>query len=148
MKLILGLFFVLGTILQLNAQVGDTIQKDVIKKDTLIRNFDSSQKDAMPVFNYKGMDFSEFIMENTNYPKDLKKKGLEAVITIRFIVEKDGSVSRVVCPDSSSIPMNKRAFMVEALRVVNLSNNKWKPGKRLGVDSVTVLQIPILFELE
>jgi protein TonB len=68
----------------------------------------------------------QFIYENLKYPEEDKKNNVQGTVLIRFIVEKDGSISNTTIKRSIS-----PSCEVEALRVLNMFP-KWNPAKQRG----------------
>ena len=80
-------------------------------------------------------------MENMKYPKQAMKEGIQGRVAVRFIVEKDGSISDVK-PILSVHPLLNK----EAVRVVK-SMPKWTPGKQNGKPVRVRFNLPIMFKL-
>jgi len=68
----------------------------------------------------------KFKAENVKYPQELKNLGVEGMVNVRFIVEKDGSVS-----DVRIIMGASPALDAEAIRVTKMMPS-WQPGKEKG----------------
>ena len=88
----------------------------------------------------------EFIYKNIKYPAIARENGVEGMVVITFVVEKDGSVTdaRVVRDIGAQCGQ-------EALRVVNLMNTKgikWHPGKQRGRSVRVQFNLPVRFKLE
>jgi protein TonB len=83
----------------------------------------------------------KFMVENIKYPPVAKESGITGVVSISFLVEKDGSVSNVKVVHGLGAGCNE-----EAIRVVN-KMTKWVPGKKHGKPIRTQIQIPIVFYL-
>ena len=82
-----------------------------------------------------------FIYENVKYPEKARDEKLEGTTVIRFIVEKDGSIS------NSKIVRNiEGGCGDEALRVVESMPN-WIPGKQNGKVVRVQFNLPIKFKL-
>ena len=79
----------------------------------------------------------EFLRENVQYPSNA-----EGTAIVRFIVEKDGSLTDFTILRSSG----NSALDEEALRVVKLMPN-WIPGKINGKSVTSYFHIPIKFPL-
>ena len=80
-------------------------------------------------------------MENIKYPEQAMKEGIQGRVTVRFIVEKDGSISDVK-PILSVHPLLNK----EAVRVVE-SMPKWSPGKQNGKPVRVRFNVPVMFKL-
>jgi TonB family protein len=83
-----------------------------------------------------------FIMKNIKYPSLAKEKGIEGTIVIRFIIEKDGSISfdedlgKVILRDPGG------GLGEEGLRVIKLMP-KWIPGRQDGKPVRVEFTMPI-----
>ncbi len=80
----------------------------------------------------------KFIMDNIQYAT---LKGEEGKVYVRFVVEKDGSISNVEIARGASPSLD-----AEALRVVKMMPN-WTPGKHRGKAMRTRVVVPIVFTL-
>lgn len=97
--------------------------------------------EVMPQFPGGQIAMLKYIMENIKYPKQAMKEGIQGRVTVRFIVEKDGSISDVK-PILSVHPLLNK----EAVRVVE-SMPKWSPGKQNGKPVRVRFNIPVMFKL-
>ena len=82
-----------------------------------------------------------FLQKNIKYPKSARKKGVQGVVYVTFIVEKDGSLSNIkilrgIHPDCDN----------EVIRVVKLFP-KWIPGKQKGKTVRVQFNMPVKFML-
>lgn len=98
-----------------------------------------------PEFKWKGMTIETFIKKNLRYPDSLSKKGISGYFVIQFTVDTAGSVSKVFCKDSVS--QAQQGLLDEAIRVILLSDGKWKPATVNGKKAKMQMRIPIRFEL-
>ena len=83
-----------------------------------------------------------FIYKNIKYPEAARTQGLQGTNIVRFIVEKDGSITNEEMIKSIGGGTNE-----ECLRVVK-SMPKWLPGKQRGVPVRVQFNLPIKFKLE
>lgn len=97
--------------------------------------------EVMPQYPGGQIAMMKYIMENMKYPEQAVKKGIQGRVTVRFIVEKDGSISNV-SPIHPVHPLLDK----EAIRVVK-SMPKWSPGKQHGKPVRVQLIVPIMFKL-
>lgn len=97
--------------------------------------------EEMPQFPGGQIAMMKYIMENMKYPKQAMKEGIQGRVTVRFIVEKDGSISDVR-PILSVHPLLNK----EAVRVVE-SMPKWTPGKQNGKPVRVRFNLPVMFKL-
>ena len=96
-----------------------------------------------PEFEGGNAGLEKFLEENLKYPKKLKRKGIEGKVFVQFVVNQSGgvedaSVLKGLAPEADS----------EALRVVKLSDGKWKPGKQAGRVVKAKYALPIRFALK
>lgn len=97
--------------------------------------------EVMPQFPGGQIAMLKYIMENMKYPEQAMKEGIQGHVTVRFIVEKDGSISDVKPVLSVHPLLNK-----EAVRVVK-SMPKWSPGKHNGKPVRVRFNLPVMFKL-
>ena len=97
--------------------------------------------EVMPQFPGGQIAMLKYIMENIKYPEQAMKEGIQGRVTVRFIVEKDGSISDVKPVLSVHPLLNK-----EAVRVVE-SMPKWTPGKQNGKPVRVRFNVPVMFKL-
>lgn len=97
--------------------------------------------EVMPQYPGGQIAMLKYIMENMKYPKQAMKEGIQGRVAVRFIVEKDGSISNVK-PILSVHPLLNK----EAVRVVK-SMPKWTPGKQNGKPVRVRFNLPIMFKL-
>ena len=97
--------------------------------------------EVMPQFPGGQIAMLKYIMENMKYPEQAMKEGIQGRVAVRFIVEKDGSISDVK-PILSVHPLLNK----EAVRVVE-SMPKWTPGKQNGKPVRVRYNLPVMFKL-
>ena len=136
--------------------------------DTLEGVFDVCEQ--MPTFPGGDAKLMEFIARNIKYPEVATKNGVQGRVLVKFIVEKDGSLSNAKLWDS---PKNSGTSMVvvtammpdkerqdaeahnagvqalrdEAIRVVN-AMPKWTPGRQNGKVVRCNFVIPVTYRLQ
>ena len=97
--------------------------------------------EVMPQFPGGQIAMLKYIMENIKYPEQAMKEGIQGRVAVRFIVEKDGSISDVK-PILSVHPLLNK----EAVRVVE-SMPKWSPGKQNGKPVRVRFNLPVMLKL-
>lgn len=97
--------------------------------------------EVMPQFPGGQIAMLQYLMKNIKYPEQAMKEGIQGRVTVRFIVEKDGSISDVKPVLSVHPLLNK-----EAVRVVK-SMPKWSPGKHNGKPVRVRFNLPVMFKL-
>ena len=117
---------------ELNTQIVDEVKTEAAP---------FSYVEQMPQFPGGEAALNAFLNNNIKYPQVASENGIKGRVTIRFVVERDGSVTDVTVYRGVHPALDK-----EALRVVGLIP-KWIPGKQNG-EPVRVYHIaPINFIL-
>ncbi len=89
-----------------------------------------------------GKDASDkYFKENLKYPPLAVQQGIEGRVIVRFIVNRDGSISDVSIARSADASLDK-----EALRLVE-NMPKWIPGKQSGKNVRVNFTVPVTFKL-
>ncbi len=101
------------------------------------------QVDEMPVFPGGDMEILKYIGNNTVYPDVAKKKGITGKVIIRFVVEKDCTVSEPTIIQSVDPELD-----AEAIRVIKTLPKFEKPAKNDGVAVRCFYMLPITFSLK
>ena len=123
-------------------------QKTVVAKDNHSVKKQIEQDSALDVCDqmpqFKGGDVAlmDFIRTSISYPKDAAEQGLQGRVVLRFIIEKDGTISNCEVLRSASLSLD-----TEALRVVN-SMPQWIPGKHKGKVVRVRYALPVTFRLQ
>lgn len=113
----------------------------IIDKTTADTSLPFLKVDEPPVFPGGEVEILNFIMSNTTYPRNARKKGIEGKVYLSFIVERDGSVSNAKVVRGIGGGCDE-----EALRVINSLPN-FLPGKHQGRLVRVQFNIPINFKL-
>ena len=85
-----------------------------------------------------------FINGNITYPKYERANDIQGNVYVKFIVEKDGSITNPVILKSVTGSKN---FDAEVIRIINKMPN-WKPGEHRGKSVRTNMALPIRFVLK
>ncbi|MBR6330630.1 MAG: energy transducer TonB [Bacteroidales bacterium] len=83
----------------------------------------------------------KYLGESIKYPDVARDNNITGTVIIRFVVEKDGSITKAAVAREIGGGCGK-----EALRVVN-AMPKWKPGKQSGKAVRTEFTLPVQFQL-
>ena len=97
--------------------------------------------EEMPKFPGGDEGLMKFIQENVKYPEKALKTGSQGRVIVKFIVEKDGSIS-----GAEVIKKVNEHLDAEALRVIN-AMPKWTPGKQKGKVVRAKFVLPVTFRL-
>ena len=84
----------------------------------------------------------KWLSSNIRYPEAAQQNDVQGRVTVKFVVEKDGSVSQAQIVKGVDKDLDK-----EALRVVN-KMPKWQAGKNNGVAVRSYFTLPVQFRLQ
>ena len=98
--------------------------------------------EQMPSFPGGGGTLINWLDNNIQYPETAKEMGVQGRVIVKFIVEKDGSISNAKVSRSLDTDLDN-----EALRLVK-SMPKWNPGKQNGTEARVRYSIPVNFRLQ
>ncbi len=85
--------------------------------------------------------FFVWLTKNIKYPEVAKQANQQAVVSITFIINSDGTVDDIKIKESKN-PI----FEAEVLRVVR-TMGKWKPGIQNNKPCKSLIEIPVVFSL-
>ncbi|MBP5679661.1 MAG: TonB family protein [Bacteroidales bacterium] len=98
--------------------------------------------EKMPQFPGGDTELMAFIRDNVKFPKECLDKGIQGRVVVRFIIEKDGSIS-----DTEILRTPDDRLSTEAIRVIK-SMPKWTPGKQRGQVVRVSYVLPVTFRLQ
>lgn len=85
---------------------------------------------------------AKWIAEHLRYPAVAQENGIQGRVIVKFVVEKDGTITRPVVVKGVDKDLDR-----EAVRLVK-SMPKWKPGKNNGEIVRTYYYLPVTFKLQ
>ena len=99
------------------------------------------EAEIMPEVVGGDIELSKFLSKNILYPKLAKENNIEGRVVVRFVVEKDGTISNTDI-------LRKLGFGCdeEVIRLIK-SMPKWVPGKQNGKPVRVYYTLPIVFKL-
>lgn len=136
---------------QASAEVSNNVTTPEVKKlegsqvkwsapaDTSLHQFSSI--DVLPEYPGGQQKFYEYVGSEFKYPAEARKNGLSGRVTLRFIVEKDGSLSNIRIIRDAGMGTGE-----EAVRVLQ-NSVKWKPGMNKGEAVRVEYTLPIQLNL-
>lgn len=86
--------------------------------------------------------FYKYIAENLSYPPSAARIGIQGMVFVRFVVEKDGKITDVTVVKGIGAGCDE-----EAVRVIE-SAPAWNPGKQRGRAVRVYMTVPIRFILQ
>lgn len=126
---------------------------DVITADTIVPKYKPVEVKAqnndvvfevveqMPEFPGGQAELMKFLSRNIKYPLEAQKSKTQGNVIVRFIISKEGNVTKPTIVRSISAELD-----AEAIRVIELMP-KWKPGMQRGKAVNVKYTIPIVFRL-
>lgn len=100
--------------------------------------------EKMPEYK-EGMDaLFDFVKKNLKYPSYEREHKIEGNVYVRFVVEKDGSLTH---PEILKSVAGSKSFDAEVLRIIK-KMPKWVPGQNQGKDVAVYMTLPIQFKLK
>ncbi|MBP5515767.1 MAG: TonB family protein [Bacteroidales bacterium] len=111
--------------------------EEITKDEEPIREI----SDEDPVFPGGVEALYKFLGRNLHYPELARSNNIEGTVVVKFVVEKDGSISNVKVIRDIGGGCGK-----EAVRLVN-AMPKWTPGKWNGKPARCYYTLPVQFEL-
>ncbi|MBP5328169.1 MAG: energy transducer TonB [Bacteroidales bacterium] len=121
-----------------------TIQAQVVIEDTVVNEVEEEIfvfVEDFPEFPNGEDNMYKYLGANIKYPKDALENGIQGTVVVKFVVEKDGTISNV-----KAIRKIGGGCDEEAVRVVKRMP-RWKPGKQRGKPVRTEFTLPIQFKL-
>lgn len=116
-----------------------------LERGTSYTENDSTQYNAFeePANFESGMPgFGNFLQNNLRYPVDAQIANAQGKVYVQFVVCTDGTLCDFEVLKSVGYGCDE-----EAIRVLELSSGKWKPGKQRGRDAKAKFTIPINYKL-
>ena len=102
--------------------------------------FLTSEKEAKPVGGYPA--FYKYVQKNLKYPSQARRMGVDGKVYIKFVVEKDGSITDIKVIKGIGSGCDK-----EAVRVLKAAP-RWEPGEQRGKPVRVRRSLPIVFSLK
>ena len=99
-----------------------------------------TEAEEMPVFPEGKVE--RYLVGRVRYPEEARERGIEGEVWVRFVVDRDGSVTEV----EVSRPVHP-LLDEEALRVVR-EMPRWKPGRQDGKPVRVFYSVPVEFRLD
>ena len=97
--------------------------------------------ETMPQFPGGSNELMKYLSENTKYPESAKANKIEGRVFVRFVIEKDGSIT-----NAEVMRGIDKECDAEAVRVVS-SMPKWQPGTQSGEAVRCRFTVPFIFKL-
>ncbi|MDO6390270.1 M56 family metallopeptidase [Pontibacter sp. BT731] len=99
--------------------------------------------EQMPQFNGGEAEMMKFMGRNIRYPKDAQEVGVEGLVVLSFVVDKNGGLQDITILKTLHESLDK-----EALRVVEKMQGQWSPGRQNGVVVPVRYTLPVRFAIK
>ncbi|MEK7253998.1 MAG: TonB family protein, partial [Bacteroidota bacterium] len=96
-----------------------------------------------PQFRGGDAEMLKFLYGNLRYPANARENGVEGTVVVKFIVEKDGSISSPEIARGIGGGLDQ-----EALKAVQKMNGMWSPGMQRGRPVRVQFNLPLRFKLD
>jgi TonB family protein len=104
--------------------------------------YNSFEVQKLPMFPGGEQALYMFIGKNLTYPEAARKAAIQGTVAVKFVIEKDGSVSNIqIVRDIGSGCGEAAINMIKAMP-------KWTPGEYQGQVVRTAFMLPVRFKLE
>lgn len=97
--------------------------------------------EELPEFPGGMEEFVKWLTTALRYPAEARNRKIQGIVTMSFVVEKDGSITNIRVKRKANSDLN-----IEARRVIRLMP-KWKPATDHGKPVRSVVDVPIVFAL-
>jgi hypothetical protein len=114
--------------------IAQKVENVTIKEDSVVEF-----PDIEPSFPGGELELQKFFAENLKFPVDCLDSNFYGRIEMKFIVEKDGSISNVEINEKK---LGCVQLAVETERFLNLMP-KWIPGEVQGVKKRVLVKLPL-----
>ncbi|MEM9930400.1 MAG: energy transducer TonB [Bacteroidota bacterium] len=88
----------------------------------------------------------EYVYKNIKYPRNAKKKGVEGMAVISFVIEPHGVISNIKVVRDPGSGLGPAAAKV--VRKMYKDNLRWEPGLHKGKPVAVEFKLPVRFKLE
>ncbi|MDX1667463.1 MAG: energy transducer TonB, partial [Saprospiraceae bacterium] len=132
--------------LTVNAQETDTTIYQVMEEMPRFPGCEALDTTAQAKIECAQKQFLAYIYRNVQYPLEARQLGNEGTVAVRFVVEKDGTISQ------PEILKNVEGGLgEEAVRVISQMDDLgllWRPGRVEGKAVRAYVTVPVKFRLE
>lgn len=134
---------------KVDIETQDNVEEQVIEPPKIIKKTEEVVDDEifmvvedMPEFPGGDAARQNWIVKNMVYPEIERENGIQGLVVVSFVVEKDGSITNIKVLKSVSPNID-----AEAIRVVKAMPG-WKPGKQRGKPVRVTINLPLRFTLQ
>ncbi len=147
MKIFQVLLFLFASSFSLSAQVDPDLMElpppviEPVDKPKTVQTI----AEVMPEYEGGQAALMNFISKTMVYPQNAIDNEIQGKVFLGFVVSSTGALEdiRVIRGVPGGEELNK-----EAIRVIKLTNGKWKPGSQGGVNVNVSYTLPIVFHLQ
>lgn len=96
-----------------------------------------------PSFKAGDAELKKFIGDNMIYPIEAEVRGLEGIVRVGLLVNKDGTIEKIGVLSSTNDIFNKAA-----VKVIELTRHKWNAGFDEGEPADIAISVPVVFKIK
>lgn len=117
-------------------------QREIINQAPQEPNRIPDYVEVMPQFPGGNSELMRYLAANIKYPTIAVENGIEGRVVLKFVVDKNGSISNIQVISTLDPSCDK-----EAMRVIK-GMPKWIPGMQNGYPVAVYFTVPVLFKLQ
>ncbi len=115
----------------------------VAVEEEVVEDIPIYNAEEMPTFQGGGLNvFRDWVQKQLVYPRMAIENNIQGTVTLKFVIERDGSLSNI-----EELASPDRSLTEEATRVLKTSP-KWEPGKQRNRPVRVFYTLPVQFRLE
>jgi TonB family protein len=126
----------------------ESLRNEILNQANRTGVYYVAETEAEPAMGYD--DFYDYLFNNLTYPEEAKDKGVEGIVRVRFVVDKDGEIKDVSADESIETSYSSLIddLKMEAKTAVRATSGKWIPAKRGQTPVSQWVVLPVQFKLE
>jgi protein TonB len=140
MRIVVFFLAILFCKAELHSQNEIQTKLPVVETDTI---YDKDEVDMVPEFPGGEKAMYSQVYQNMRYPSDAREKGIQGTCILRFVIEKDGSIS-----NPSIVQHVYPSIDLEVMRISKYFDVQWEPAKKNGHPVRYDYRAPLRFVLQ
>ncbi|NMM48969.1 energy transducer TonB [Marinigracilibium pacificum] len=130
-----------GEVNMSNVEAKSDLKANDLQHSVDNRIYELFDLESEPIFDGGVVNLIQFIYGNTKYPDKAVEHGIEGVVVVKAIIEKNGALSNIDVIKSPGYGLDE-----EVIRVL-LDSPKWIPAKRNGLPVRSYINLPVNFKI-
>jgi TonB family protein len=99
--------------------------------------------DSLPSFIGGEVEFMKLLTDNIKYPPSALENGIQGKVSLEFIITSEGKVENIRVAEGI-----EKACDEEAVRVIKLTNGRWKPSMKNGKPVDYLFSVPVKYMIK